>query len=88
MTAALHIMVHLSRSADGRRRVTHVSEITGMESQIVTMQDIFRFEQMGLDGDGRLMGILQPTGIMPTFMDRLTRSAIALDLGVPSVLRS
>jgi pilus assembly protein CpaF len=88
MAAALHIMVHLSRSADGRRRVTHVSEITGMESQIVTMQDIFRFEQMGLDGDGRLMGILQPTGIMPTFMDRLTRSAIALDLGVPSVLRS
>jgi pilus assembly protein CpaF len=88
MTAALHIMVHLSRSADGRRRVTHVSEITGMESQIVTMQDLFRFEQIGLDGDGRLTGILQPTGIMPTFMDRLTRSGITLDLGVPSVLRS
>jgi pilus assembly protein CpaF len=88
MTAALHIMVHLSRSADGRRRVTHVSEITGMESQIVTMQDLFRFEQIGLDGDGRLTGILQPTGIMPTFVDRLTRSGITLDLGVPSVLRS
>jgi len=88
MTAALHIMVHLSRFADGRRRVTAVSEITGMESQIVTMQDVFRFEQIGLDGDGRLTGILQPTGIMPTFVDRLTRSGITLDLGVPSVLRS
>ena len=88
MAAALHIMVHLSRSADGRRRVTLVSEITGMESQIVTMQDLFRFEQTGIDGDGRLMGMLQPTGIMPTFMDRLTKSGITLDLGVPSVLRS
>ena len=88
MAAALHIMVHLSRSADGRRQVTHVSEITGMELQIVTMQDLFRFEQIGLDGDGRLTGILQPTGIMPTFMDRLTKSGITLDLGFPSVHRS
>ena len=88
IAAALHIMVHLSRFADGRRRVTAVSEITGMESQIVTMQDLFRFEQIGLDGDGRLTGILQPTGIMPTFRDRLANSGITLDLGVPSVLRS
>jgi pilus assembly protein CpaF len=88
MAAALHIMVHLSRSADGRRRVTLVSEITGMESQIVTMQDLFRFEQTGLDADGRLMGMLEPTGIMPTFIERLTKSGITLDLGVPSVLRS
>jgi pilus assembly protein CpaF len=88
MTAALHIMVHLSRSADGRRRVTHVSEITGMESQIVTMQDLFRFEQMGLDEEGRLTGALLPTGIMPTFMDRMAKSGISLDWGVPSVLRS
>jgi len=88
MAAALHLMVHLSRSADGRRRVIQVSEIVGMELQIVTMQDLFRFEQIGLDGDGQLTGILQPTGIMPTFMDRLTRSGITLDLGVPSVRRS
>jgi len=88
MAAALHIMVHLSRSADGRRRVTLVSEITRIESQIVTMQDLFRFEQTGVDGDGRLMGMLQSTGIMPTFIDRLTKSGITLDLGVPSVLRS
>jgi pilus assembly protein CpaF len=88
MAAALHIMVHLSRSADGRRRVTHVSEITGMESQIVTMQDLFRFEQIAVDGDGRLTGVLQPTGIMPTFMDRMAKSGISLDWGVPSVLRS
>jgi pilus assembly protein CpaF len=88
MAAALHIMVHLSRSADGHRRVTLVSEITGMESQIVTMQDVFRFEQVAVDADGALVGALEPTGIMPTFMDRLNRSGIALDWGVPTPLRS
>jgi len=89
MAAALHIMVHLSRSADGRRQVTLVSEITGMESEIVTMQDVFRFEHTGLDEEGRLTGAMAPTGIMPTFMDRLTRSGITLDWGfVPTGLRS
>ena len=82
MAAALHIMVHLSRSADGRRRVTLVSEITGMESQIVTMQDLFRFEQIGLDEEGRLTGAMAPTGIMPTFMDRLTRERHHARLGL------
>ena len=52
------------------------------------MQDLFRVEQIGLDGDGRLTGVLLPTGIMPTFMDRLARSGVSLDWGVPSVLRT
>jgi pilus assembly protein CpaF len=88
MASAFHLMVHLSRSADGRRRVTLVSEITGMESQVVTMQDIFRFEQSGVDAEGHLFGSLEPTGIMPTFMDRFARSGIRLDWGVPTGLRS
>jgi len=68
--------------------VTLVSEITGMESQVVTMQDIFRFEQSGVDAEGHLFGSLEPTGIMPTFMDRFARSGIRLDWGVPTGLRS
>jgi pilus assembly protein CpaF len=88
MASAFHLMVHLSRSADGRRRVILVSEITGMESQVVTMQDIFRFEQAGVDAEGRLFGSLEPTGIMPTFMDRFAKSGITLDWGVPTELRS
>ncbi|MGD0765950.1 MAG: CpaF family protein [Dehalococcoidia bacterium] len=88
MASALHLMVHLSRFPDGRRVVTLVSEITGMEAQVVTMQDVFRFEQTGIDAAGRLAGSLQPTGIMPTFMDRLAKSGITLDMGVPSGLRS
>jgi pilus assembly protein CpaF len=88
MASAFHLMVHLSRSADGRRRVTLVSEITGMESQVVTMQDIFRFEQTGMDADGHLFGALEPTGIMPTFLDRFAKSGISLDWGVPTGLRS
>ena len=88
MAAALHLMVHLSRSADGRRRVTLVSEITGMESQVVTMQDLFRWEQTGIDAEGRLTGEMLPTGIMPTFTDRMVKSGMAVDFGVPSVLRT
>ncbi len=87
MASAFHLMVHLSRSADGRRHVTLVSEITGMESQIVTMQDLFRFDQKGVDAEGRLFGNLEPTGIMPTFVDRFAKSGINLDLGVPTGLR-
>ncbi|MGA2286242.1 MAG: CpaF family protein, partial [Dehalococcoidia bacterium] len=87
MASAFHLMVHLARASDGRRRVTLVSEITGMESQIVTMQDLYRFDEMGIDANGRLLGSLQPTGIMPTFMDRFAKSGINLDMGVPAGLR-
>jgi len=88
MASAFHLMVHLTRSADGRRRVSLVSEITGMEAQIVTMQDLFRFEQRGVDAEGRLFGDLQPTGITPTFVDRFAKSGINLDWGVPTGLRA
>jgi len=87
MASAFHLMVHLTRSAEGRRRVSLVSEITGMEAQIVTMQDLFRFEQKGMDAEGRLFGNLEPTGIMPTFVDRFAKSGVNLDLGIPTGLR-
>ena len=88
LASAMHLMVHLTRMADGRRLVTAVSEITGLESQVVTMQDIFRYQQVGIDANGRLTGVIEPSGIMPTFMDRLAKSGMALDWGVPSGMRS
>jgi pilus assembly protein CpaF len=79
--SALHLMVHLVRFGDGRRRVWSVSEITGMEGDVVTMQDIFRFQQSGVDSDGRVQGSLDPTGIRPTFAETFERAGITFDWG-------
>jgi pilus assembly protein CpaF len=81
MASALHIIVHLTRFADGRRRVVSVSEVTGMESDIVTMQDLFRFERRDIDADGRVQGELVPTGIVPTFAETFAKAGISFDWG-------
>jgi len=77
MASALHLVVQVARFSDGQRRVTLISEITGMEAEIVTMQDLFRFEQTGVGDDGRIRGSLEATGIRPTFSDRLGLGAFA-----------
>jgi pilus assembly protein CpaF len=87
MAAALHLVIQLARFSDGQRRITAVSEITGMESQIITMQDLYRFEQEGVDEDGRLVGSLEVTGIVPTFADRFTKSGIPFKWGIPASLQ-
>ncbi len=79
--SALHLMAHLVRSSDGRRRIFCVSEITGMEGEVVTMQDIFRFQQTGVSEDGRVQGSLEPTGIRPTFAELFERAGITFDWG-------
>ncbi|HEU4759520.1 MAG TPA: CpaF family protein [Dehalococcoidia bacterium] len=78
MASALHLMVQLARFTDGVRRVTHITEISGMEGQVVTMQDLFRFEQSGVDEDGRILGRMVPTGIRPTFAERFEVAGIKL----------
>jgi pilus assembly protein CpaF len=80
VASALHLVVQLARFSDGHRRITLISEITGMESDIVTMQDLFRFEQAGVGDDGRILGSLEPTGIRPTFADRFAKSGVALNV--------
>jgi pilus assembly protein CpaF len=86
MASALHLAVQLARFSDGQRRVIVVSEITGMESQIITMQDLYRFEQEGVGDDGRILGSLEPTGIVPTFADRFAKSGIPFKWGIPAPL--
>jgi pilus assembly protein CpaF len=78
MASALDLIVHLSRLRDGTRRVTHVTEVQGLEGDHLNMQDLFVFDfGMGVDDDGKFRGHLKATGLRPTFADRL------VDMGVP-----
>ena len=90
IASALDLIVHLSRFRDGSRRVTHVTEVVGMEGTVVTLQDVFAFDySAGVGDDGRHRGRLQPTGIRPAFVDRLADLGITLPhgtFGTPDVL--
>ncbi len=77
MSSALHIIIHLARFVDGSRKVVAVSEVTGLEGQVVTMQDLFRFHHDGVDADGRVLGQVIPTGIQPRFLERLTAMGVS-----------
>ncbi|MFM8304833.1 MAG: CpaF family protein [Actinomycetota bacterium] len=80
MSSALDLIVHLSRLRDGTRRVTHVSEVMGMEGDVVVLQDLYLFDYgMGMDADGRFLGQLKPTGIRPHCSERLANHGITLD---------
>jgi pilus assembly protein CpaF len=78
VASALHLMVQLARHSDGVRRVTHVTEISGMEGEIVTMQNLFEFRQTGVDADGRILGFMTPTGLRPSFAEKFELAGIHL----------
>jgi pilus assembly protein CpaF len=90
ISAALSVVVQVSRLSDGQRKVTSLQEITGMEGEVVTMQEIFRFEQTGLGAQGKVEGHFAATGIRPKFMQRLVSRGIALrdDLFSPTSPRT
>jgi len=75
---ALDVIVQQSRLSDGTRRILAVTEIVGMEGNIVTTQDIFRFDQVGVDDDGRVRGEFKATGTRPKFAGRLAKNGIEL----------
>ncbi len=77
VASAIDMIVQLERLRDGSRRVVTISEIQGMEGDVVTTADIFKFEQTGFEG-GKVIGRLRPTGIRPKFMDRIEQSGIHL----------
>lgn len=78
IASAVAIVVQIARLADGTRRITHVTEITGMTGDIVAMQDIFVFDKIGIDAGGHVMGRFRATGVSPKFAERLKTSGIAL----------
>lgn len=71
ISAAIHLVVQLSRMSDGSRRVTHVTELVGMEQDVISMQDIFLFRRYGLDENDKVIGTLEPTGIRPNSAEKL-----------------
>lgn len=71
IASALHVVIQVERMSDGRRRLVSLSEITGMESEIITMQEIFRFRRTGVDEDGNVLGVFEATGIRPKFVEQV-----------------
>jgi pilus assembly protein CpaF len=80
IASAVNLLVHVSRLADGTRRITHVSEITGMEGDVITLQDIFVFERIGIKEDGQVAGRFRATGIRPRCSDKLATSGVNLPM--------
>ncbi|MDQ1729393.1 MAG: pilus assembly protein CpaF [Pyrinomonadaceae bacterium] len=78
IAAALDLVVQVARLSDGTRRVTAISEITGMEGETITMQEIFLYERTGVDSQGQVIGRFRPTGIRPRFAERLKASGLQL----------
>ncbi|MGA9072350.1 MAG: CpaF family protein [Terracidiphilus sp.] len=78
IASAITIIVQATRMSDGTRKVTSVAEITGMEENIITMQEIFNFTKKGIGPDGKVIGVFQPTHIRPRFLERLRVSGIVL----------
>ena len=78
VASAVNLIVHLTRLRDGSRRITHVTEIVGMESGVVTMQDIFVFQARGADADGHVLGGVKATGLRPKFAERFEQYGIHL----------
>jgi pilus assembly protein CpaF len=81
IASAIDLIVHTERFRDGSRKVTAITEVQGMEGDIIVMQDIFRFEQAGIEG-GKVIGRLKPTGVRPRFMDEIEAAGIRLPANI------
>jgi pilus assembly protein CpaF len=78
IASAINVVVQVSRLSDGRRKLISVSELTGMEGEVVTMQEIFRFRQLGVSTDGIVEGRFEATGIRPRFLDQVLAHGLTL----------
>lgn len=81
IAAAVDVIVHQERMRDGSRKVTHITEVNGMEGDVITLTDIFIFEQSGYE-NGRVIGRLRPTGLRPKFMEKIESAGIHLPASV------
>ena len=78
ISSALSVVLQMSRLTDGRRKVVSLQEITGMEGEVITMQEIFAYKQTGVANDGTVVGHFAATGVRPRFTDRLRTYGIEL----------
>ena len=80
IASAVQMIVHQARLKDGTRRITHVTEVVGMEGDIITLQDIFLFDfSAGIDEEGRFRGRLKSTGLRPKFLDKLAERGVYVE---------
>jgi pilus assembly protein CpaF len=82
IASAVHLIVQVSRMSDGTRRITHITELTGAFSDVISMNDIFLFEKKGLGANGKVRGRFYSTGIMPRFAEKLSAAGIPLPLSL------
>ena len=82
IASAIDVIVQQSRFSDGSRKITHITEVTGMETDIITMQDIFIFKQEGFDEQGHVRGRYVASGFVPSFYEDLQRRGIAVNMNI------
>tara|TARA_R110002096_G_scaffold261292_1_gene454594 strand:+ start:112632 stop:114320 length:1689 start_codon:yes stop_codon:yes gene_type:complete len=82
VASAVHLIVQISRYSDGSRRLTNITEITGVESGIVSMQDIFRYQQEGFDENGKVKGHFEATGAIPHFYEEMRQRGLPVDMSI------
>ena len=85
ISSAIHIIVQVSRMSDGSRRVTHITEVTGTNGDVISLQDIFLFEKQGLGPNGKVLGRFRSTGIIPKFAEKLKEAGIPFALNLLEV---
>ncbi len=78
IASAIDVIVQLSRLRDGSRKITQITEVAGLEGDTVVLSDIFKFDQIEIDEDGKILGELKPTGIRPLFSNRLEAAGFKL----------
>jgi pilus assembly protein CpaF len=83
IASAIHLIIQVARLSDGTRRVTHISELTGNYAEVISMQDLFVFDRLGLRSDGRVKGLFHGTGIVPRFFESLKAAGIAIPSSSP-----
>ena len=82
IASALQLIVHQARLRDGSRKITHVTELHGISGEVIAMQDIFRWEPRGVDGEGRALGEIRPTGLRPRVLEAMEAQGVTLPPGL------
>jgi pilus assembly protein CpaF len=80
--SAINIIVQQTRFSDGSRKVISITEVTGMEIDTITTQDIFKYTQTGISSDGKILGNFEPTGTVPSFIDEIKAKGISLNMKI------
>jgi pilus assembly protein CpaF len=79
VASAVDLIIQQSRLRDGSRKITYITEVQGMEGETIVLQDIFRFKETGLDANGKVLGRLEPSGLIPNFAQRLEAAGQKVD---------